>query len=47
MACACKQKSSNTVKPVKQIVKKISNSNTPTTTVRKTVSKKITYRRPI
>ena len=47
MACACKSKSSNTVKPVKQVVKTINKSTTPKPVVNKTVVKRITYRRPI
>lgn len=46
MACACKQKSSGEVKPVKQVVKTV-NKKTPNTTVKKTSVKKVIYRRPI
>lgn len=48
MACACKAKSANVVKPVKQVVKKLpAKTTTPNTTVKKTTIKRISYRRPI
>jgi len=50
MACACKKNSTNTVKTVKQVVKKLPTSNNSTsgsTANKRRVIKRISYRRPI